>query len=254
MQRRADVRTGASACKLVLMQLVIFDLDGTLTQTTSVDAECYVRALADEAGIERINTRWSDYVHVTDSGITEQIFLEHRGRAPTPDELARLQRRFVTLLEAAFTQLPGSFTPMAGAAHALQRLQREPDWAVAIATGSWRASAMLKLRLAGIDIAGVPAAFADDSVARQAIVQTVLARSRAVHGAEHFDRVVCVGDAVWDIRTATAIGAAFVGVRADGRDAVLRNKGATHVVRDFTDFGTFLEALEQAHVPNARGV
>jgi len=207
------------------MQLVIFDLDGTLTQTTSVDAECYVRALADEAGIERINTRWSDYVHVTDSGITEQIFLEHRGRAPTPDELARLQR-----------------------------LQREPDWAVAIATGSWRASAMLKLRLAGIDIAGVPAAFADDSVARQAIVQTVLARSRAVHGAEHFDRVVCVGDAVWDIRTATAIGAAFVGVRADGRDAVLRNKGATHVVRDFTDFGTFLEALEQAHVPNARGV
>src|SRR5947207_8110987 len=33
---------------------------------------CYVRALADEAGIERINTRWSDYVHVTDTGITEQ--------------------------------------------------------------------------------------------------------------------------------------------------------------------------------------
>src|SRR5947208_3271372 len=129
------------------MQLVIFDLDGTLTQTTSVDAECYVRALADEAGIERINTRWSDYVHVTDSGITEQIFLEHRGRAPTPDELARLQRRFVTLLEAA-----------------------------------------------------------------------------------------------------------FVRVRANGRDAVLRNKGASPVVRDFTDFGTFLEALEQAHVPNARGV
>jgi len=139
---------------------------------------------------------------------------------------------------------------VAGAAHALQRLQREPDWAVAIGTGSWRASAMLK---AEIDIAGVPAAFADDAVARQAIVQTALARSRAVHGAEHFDRVVCVGDAVWDIRTATAIGAAFVGVRADGRDAVLRNKGATHVVRDFTDFGTFLQALEEADVPNAGG-
>src|SRR5947207_14364203 len=86
---------------------------------------CYVRALADEAGIERINTRWSDYVHVTDSGITEQIFLEHRGRAPTPDELARLQRRFVTLLEAAFTQPPGSFYSIAGAAHSPQRLHRQ---------------------------------------------------------------------------------------------------------------------------------
>src|SRR6266516_1528950 len=42
--RRADVRTSASARKLVLMQLVIFDLDGTLTETTSIDTECYVCA------------------------------------------------------------------------------------------------------------------------------------------------------------------------------------------------------------------
>ena len=37
------------------MHLVIFDVDGTLTQTTAVDAVCYDRAVSDYLGV-RIDT------------------------------------------------------------------------------------------------------------------------------------------------------------------------------------------------------
>lgn len=231
-------------------QLVIFDLDGTLMQTTEIDAVCYLRALADEAGIERLNQHWSDYHHVTDSGITEQIFREQLGRSPSPDEVARLQRRLVTLLESAFSEVPGSFTAVAGAAQALRVLEEQGDWAVAIATGSWRVSALTKLGLAEISIADLPAAFADDAHARAAIVSAAQARAQTRHGVDGFARVVCVGDAVWDVRTARDIGAAFVGVRVDGHDGGLRAHGATHVIRDFTDVEGFHRALAEAGVPH----
>ncbi|MBI3191378.1 MAG: hypothetical protein HYZ36_01850 [Pedosphaera parvula] len=50
------------------MHLVIFDIDGTLTETNAVDADCYVRALAEVFGFADVDTDWSTYPHVTDSG------------------------------------------------------------------------------------------------------------------------------------------------------------------------------------------
>ncbi len=40
------------------MNLAIFDIDGTLTRTLSVDAECYIRAFADEFGLSGFNADW----------------------------------------------------------------------------------------------------------------------------------------------------------------------------------------------------
>src|ERR1700687_3882988 len=234
------------------MQLVIFDIDGTLTRTNEVDAHCFQRALAEEVGIATINTHWSEYTHVTDSGITRQIFEEQLGRAPSAEELARVQQRFVQLLDEAFTQMPDSFSPVAGAAAALQRLRADTDWAVAIATGSWRLSALLKLRHARIDIGDLPAAFADDSLARAEIVNAVLARARAAYSHERFDRIVYVGDAVWDVETARRLGLAFLGVRVDGRDTVLRTRGAMHVIHDFAAGDEFVRTLAVAGVPAGR--
>lgn len=232
------------------MRLVIFDIDGTLTTTNRADAECFLRALAEEVGVTKVSTDLADYTDITDSGITRQIFRERFARLPSADELARLQDRFVRLLEETFTHVPGACAQVAGAAQALQVLQRSPDWAVAIATGGWRASALLKLRWAQIDATGIPAAFADDGTARHEIVQAAVARSKDQSGHDGFHRIVYVGDGVWDIQTAHRLRLAFVGVSHDGRGARLRKQGASHVIGDFTDVDTFLRALEEAAIPS----
>jgi phosphoglycolate phosphatase-like HAD superfamily hydrolase len=231
------------------MQLAIFDVDGTLANTNPVDAQCFVRAVAEELGVDLRTAKWSDFTYVTDSGITLQIFQRHFGRAPLAEEVSRLQRRFRDLLAESAQRQPESFTAVAGAASALQRLVRDRDWTVAIATGSWQACASVKLQAAGIDIAGIPAAFADDGIAREEILAAAQARACTAHRVARFHRVVSIGDAPWDVRAARRLGLPFAGVRAHGDPAELREGGASHVLRDFTDFNLLLRTLAEAQVP-----
>src|SRR5688572_8685467 len=131
------------------MKLAIFDIDGTLTNTNSVDDGCFVRALSEAHAITGINTDWATYSHTTDSGITLQIFREKFGRAPEDLELEKFKSFFVNMLTEEYHSNSSSFTEIPGASGALTRLKREYDWAVAIATGCWRESALLKLRVYG---------------------------------------------------------------------------------------------------------
>ena len=51
------------------MKLVVFDIDGTLTQTNEVDSRCFEEALRIVLGIEEFDTCWENYQFVTDSGV-----------------------------------------------------------------------------------------------------------------------------------------------------------------------------------------
>ena len=55
------------------MHLVMFDIDGTLTQTMKIDEECFVRSFKDVFGFADIDTDWSRYPHTTDSGIFHDV-------------------------------------------------------------------------------------------------------------------------------------------------------------------------------------
>ena len=231
------------------MRLAIFDVDGTLTETTRIDTECFVQALSTDLGVESFDSNWLGYRHQTDSGIALELFERHLGRAPTAAEMARVQDRFRALLEEAVAYDPRACRQIPGAPGALELLTAEPDWGVAIATGGWRVSALLKLDHARIEIRHLPAAFADDGVAREDILRAALSRARKLYRQESFDRPVYVGDAVWDIRAARTLGLRFIGIGTADRAAALRAEGTTHVVPDFADADRWRRALDEAEVP-----
>jgi len=232
------------------MQLAVFDVDGTLTRTTKVDAVCFLRTFAEELGIA-LHSNWVDYTSPTDSGITLQVYQERFGRHPSAEEVSALQRRFVGLLEQSFTASPDSCRAVPGAPVLLDRLRETSGWAVVIATGCWRASAELKLRSAAVNVDDVPAAFADDAHSRDDILLTAVARSRERYG-QDFRRVVYVGDGLWDVRTAIRLNLPFVGVGRDDHATALRREGATHVVPDLTDPDRLLQTFVDAGVPAPR--
>lgn len=234
------------------MKLVVFDVDGTLTNTMKVDAECFHRAFAEVFDVRDINTNWSDYTHVTDSGITIEILEKHAARAPTGEELSRLKGRFIELLVEAFERNPDSIQPIRGAREALGSLTEDSGWAVAIATGAWRVSATLKLATARIEVDGIPAAFSDDRIARESIVERAIELARDEHDRSAFDRVVYVGDAIWDIKTSRNLGIGFIGVAEGDERERMREDGASHVIPHFGDYEKFYRYLELAEVP--RGV
>jgi len=229
-------------------KLAIFDLDGTLVQSYELDAECFVAAFHDALGIAEVDTDWARYDHVTDPGIAAQIIRERRGREPSAGELARLQSAFcLRLAEAAGRD--GAYAALPGAAGLLAALRARPDWAMALATGGWRAAARLKIGRSGLDLDDVPAAFGEDGPSRQSIVAAAIARGRAHAGVDDFARRVCIGDGVWDVRTATSLGLPCIGVGTGAGAERLAAAGAARVVPDFTDLAAILNALEDATPP-----
>jgi phosphoglycolate phosphatase-like HAD superfamily hydrolase len=107
----------------------------------------------------------------------------------------------------------------------------------------------MKLRAASINYHGIPGGFAEDGVAREAIVGAAISRSQNHYRQDNFDRIVSVGDGVWDVRTAARLGLAFIGVASGARAEMLREAGAKHVIPDFEDDDRFFEWLEEAEAP-----
>jgi phosphoglycolate phosphatase-like HAD superfamily hydrolase len=223
------------------MHLVMFDIDGTLTDTVGVDEECYVRALLDVFDFADIDTDWSTYAHATDSGIFRQIYLSRSGQSPTLADISLFHQYFVQLIAAAAAQSP--FPAVAGADQLLHRLASSPVHRISLATGGWSDSARLKMAGAGMCFDDHPAATADDAFDRESIMS--LSRQRAVewHGVL-FSRTVYIGDGVWDARACRTLGIPFIGVGSGVRSAQLYAEGAVHVFPDLSEPDLFLETLE----------
>ncbi|HZH31668.1 MAG TPA: HAD family hydrolase [Pyrinomonadaceae bacterium] len=235
------------------MNLAIFDIDGTLTRTDHVDDICFVQALAEAHAITGVNTDWARYPHTTDSAIMSHIFQERFNRAPEEAELLKFKSHFTRLLEDYCARDSLLFGEIVGASLMLRRLNQEPAWRVAIATGGWRTSATLKLKTAGIEVNDYPAAFADDGLSREEILHTAVIKAQTLYAQNNFARVVSVGDGLWDVRAARKLRFPFLGVGSGEGEKKLRRAGATHVIKDFSDYSRLLDCLIEADVPKAEG-
>ncbi|MFQ5668832.1 MAG: HAD family hydrolase [Candidatus Binatia bacterium] len=222
------------------MQLIIFDVDGTLTRSTGVDARCYAQAVSVELGVD-VDTEWSRYRHVTDAGILREL-LERRGRPAAPAVVLAVRERFLRLLCAALAADPTSCREVAGAGALLRHLRGVPDVRLAIATGGWADSARLKLRQAHIEINGIPFGSSDDSPSREDILRIACQRA-GEKCTVPFDAVTYVGDAPWDAAAARLLGFRFIGVALEDDEDRPRMAGASVVFRDFTNRDAVVDAL-----------
>ncbi len=222
------------------MRLIIFDVDGTLTRSTTVDTVCYERAVSAQLAVP-IDTEWSSYRHPTDVGILSEI-LERHGIPESVSVVAAVQTRFLRMLSAAFTANPECCREVPGARALVKYLRELPDLQLAIATGAWADSARLKLRHANIPADELPFASSDDSPSREDILRIACERAGAQTG-RGFEAVTYVGDAVWDLSAARASGFRFVGISCDGDGSRLRSAGAPVVLADFTDQNLFVQQV-----------
>ena len=77
------------------MHLVVFDIDGTLTDTNLVDAECYWRVVSEVLRLSEERPDWSDFHHVTDVGIAAELCVRHLGRQLSSPEIEAIGSRSI---------------------------------------------------------------------------------------------------------------------------------------------------------------
>jgi len=220
----------------------MFDIDGTLTQSSDLDDGAYIKALDDVFGFKGISNDWESYTHVTDSCVLEEIFQLRQGCKPNAKDVDRFRTRFVELLAEA-ASAHGGVQPVRGASEMLSRLINSPNYAAAYAGGAWRASAIFKLNAAGLPAQNIPSAFADDDHSREGICTRALTRAETYYKC-HFRDIVYIGDGVWDVRCAHKLKYSFIGIGQGERAKKLIAEGAQYVLPDYRDVDRFLSLLE----------
>jgi len=207
------------------MKLAIFDIDGTLTDSNAVDYECFVHAFETAFGLSATGIDWRDYPHHTDRGLTEEFLRRAWKREPAEHEIARHRELFVRALRERIERLE----EIGGAGAFIDFLQ-ERGWSIALATGAWSQSALLKLSAAGLP-SDLPLACCDACPSREEILSKAIGDRRP-------ERIVVFGDGWWDLRAARSLGLPFIGVG----DA----SGAPETIGDFRDAERVLAAMERA--------
>jgi beta-phosphoglucomutase-like phosphatase (HAD superfamily) len=207
------------------MDLAIFDIDGTLIDSNAVDNECFLASLGTSADA----TDWSDYRHHTDRGLTHEFLRRKWSRDPIESEIARHRAAFIDALRVRITALE----EIRGAKPFIEFL-RERGWEIALATGAWSESALLKLRAAGFPPA-LPLACCDEWTSREEIVLGAI-------GGREYDRIVIFGDGWWDVRAARNLNLPFIGVGGAA-------EGAAESIADFSNPEEVFAAMMRARPP-----
>jgi phosphoglycolate phosphatase-like HAD superfamily hydrolase len=221
------------------MDLVLFDIDGTLIRSMRDDGECLVASLHDVFGFTDIEDDWSRYQHITDAGILIEAFEQRRGRPPSAAEVETFCEHFVGLLSERCSE--NRLEPIAGAALLLEALAAREDIAVAFATGCFRRTAAVKMASAGLSFDQAPAATCNDAISREEIIEIAIAKAASEQSTPGFENAVYVGDGIWDVWACRRLGLPFIGVAADTTAERLRGEGIEFLLPDFRDQGLFHE-------------
>jgi len=192
--------------------LIIFDIDGTLINTFKLEDELYIDAVYRSLKKEfTINTNWDLYQYSTDAGVFSEIVNHHFARGPSAQEQHLMEALFVESINQAFIKTPTLWGSLPGAEFIFQTL-KSIGWDVAIATGGWHKSALLKLNKANLYHNNVPLASSNDAFHRKDIIQIAIARAQTFYKKSAYSKIFYVGDKAWDKRAADDLNIDFIGI------------------------------------------
>jgi phosphoglycolate phosphatase-like HAD superfamily hydrolase len=224
------------------MNLVMLDIDGTLTQSYDYDREIFGLVIAEVLKCPPVDADLNGYVDKTSIGVTMEAIQRITGRSPTAEEIEEVKRRVLRHFERLHQESPGSFCEVPGAARFLERLRTLEGAGIAIATGCWRSEALFKLWASGLKIDGIPMATCDADRNRQKIMKIAAEKAGDFFARPGFERIAYLGDGAWDLEAARALGYGFIGIGPRAKE--LKDTEALHWHADYLDVDAVLASVD----------
>jgi len=227
--------------------LIIFDIDGTLLYSNKIDSQCFAVAYKTVFGKTFPTIDWREFPHVTDDTIFKTAFKAHHNRWPEPAEEETFRDHFVALIEEKRKTNPTEFKEVPGSKNTIDQLLKDDQYLVGIGTGGWEKPANVKLKHLHINTQNVYMSCADNQPTREAILEKAIAAAKATN--DSIERIVYVGDAIWDVQTTRNMQLNFLGIRRAGDHEVLAEAGAKNIITDYSDYNYFLDQIGKAIPP-----
>jgi len=231
--------------------LLIFDIDGTLTDSAGITRVALEKAAEEIYGVENTTKGISAWGQ-TDLNIF-QMMVENNHLPVKEISLAFVpfsQRYIEHLTELLFkSDRPRLHT---GVKALLDRLAGEPDVKLSVGTGNIEATARLKLKRHNIEHFFPVGGFGSDSSDRPTLLQVALDRSRDYYGTNFpIGSYWVIGDTPNDVRSGKKIGAETVAVCTGFYPpADLTKCRPTIVMSDLSDADFFLAIIRREIDPS----
>ena len=216
------------------MNILFFDIDGTLIDSGGAGRLAMESALLAEFGIE-VSDQHVPYAGRTDSAIISDLLRAHDLEV-TPENIRRFLVNYLGHLPLCLTQRQGQALP--GVRPLLEALQGRSDVLLGLLTGNVEAGARNKLSHFELNHYFQCGGFADDLVERNDVARVARQRAEQHLGREIDESITMwvIGDTPHDVTCGRAIGARVLAV-ATGSHTVsqLQSADPDHVVSDLTD-------------------
>jgi len=205
------------------IKAVLWDIDGTLLTTGGAGAVAWQRAFQELYGVEA-NIDEHTRAGMTDPEITEIIFAEVVGHAPTPEEGAAVVAKYLEHMPDAVAESTG-YRVMPGIEEILARLA-EAGIVQGVVTGNVEPAARIKLERGDLNKYLAFGGFGSDDRDRVKVTERAIERGAEAAGAP-LDLVatISVGDTPRDVSAGHGAGIRVVGV-ATGAYSVAEQEGA----------------------------
>ncbi len=224
------------------MKLIIFDIDGTLTDSKAIDDACFVETFKEVFDMDIGELNWSKFKNVTDTSITTEILSEKFSGEELDEAFEKLKYYFLKRLSNASIENPLSFQEVPGSKAFFDLIKSR--YHVGIGTGSWSNSGLIKLNAIGIKADDYPFGNCDNFVSREGMVQDAIRQAKTHYEKEEFSEIVYFGDGVWDYKTCKNLSIRFIGIDSHN-DNKLRDIGAKTVFTNYLDAGVVIEEIEK---------
>lgn len=222
-------------------RLLLFDIDGTLTDSVSLHQAAFRTALT-AFGFVDFDDNWSGYKHHTDSYIFKTIFETLKASPVSQKDIDTFEGMLADLISDSTSE--NRVVEIPGARNFLQQMRSLPGYDIVFATGSLLQPAQLKLAQCGITIAEQLLIASNHFFSREELVSQAIREARKYYGVHQYDEVFSFGDGRWDYETAKNLNLKFIGIN----NPSLVGMGVNNFYADFSDSGLF-ELLGETVAP-----
>lgn len=225
-------------------RLLIFDIDGTITDSVALHQECYNEA------INQMNLKKGDgfeeYTHHTDRYIFKEIYKKNIGIYPKEQVILEF---YTIIKEIYFKKIKTQcFTEIKGAEIFMKKILDKKRIPYVFATGSIKSLALSKLSKFEIEGVEDRLATSDCFDSREAIVEEAIKKASIYYDKKNFSDKIVIGDGKWDYFTAKNLGISFLGIGSNPYLSKLLNEYKNSIWKDFehqTEINLFSDFIKQ---------
>ena len=176
-------------------KLIVFDIDGTLTESVEIHQKGFVNALT-QLGVKKIDSNFKAYKHHTDSFIAKVIYEKDKNTLFSDIEIGKFEAHLLNFIQ----NYP--IAEITGAKKTVEQIEDETDFGICYATGSLLKPAKYKLDSIGLKCNREQLIASNNIEDRESIVLKAIESAKSFYKTEKFERIISVGDGLWDLKTA----------------------------------------------------